>query len=188
MKMDDNIILLFHVAQSVGEANHCIYCIRQSRYRIAENFQGRKLSQISRFCDDSRKFSPRNLGVWHPLALQKRAIRESFLRKNCIFHQSVKVFCYTVHNSWAKHDKKLPLPISPMPALYGNHRERPCNGETPALLLQVQHLNSPPWSMEGSKKDSRTLEWWELLLSVQMFLIELWTHRLLGSLHLFERR
>ena len=31
-------------------------------YRIAANFQGRKLSQISRFCDYMKKFSPRNLG------------------------------------------------------------------------------------------------------------------------------
>ena len=45
-------------------------------YRIAENFRGRKLS---RFCGDSRKFSPRNLGAWRPLAREKRAICESFL-------------------------------------------------------------------------------------------------------------
>ena len=30
---------------------------------IAENFRGRKHSQISRFCGDSRKFSLRNLGA-----------------------------------------------------------------------------------------------------------------------------
>ena len=34
----------------------------------------------------------RNLGAWHPLAQHKRAIRESFLRENCIFHQFAKVF------------------------------------------------------------------------------------------------
>ena len=28
-------------------------------------------------------------GVWCPLAWQKRAIRESFLHENCIFHQFV---------------------------------------------------------------------------------------------------
>ena len=31
-------------------------------YRIAENFRGRKLSRISRFCGYTRKFSPWNLG------------------------------------------------------------------------------------------------------------------------------
>ena len=33
-----------------------------------------------------------NLGMWHPLAQQKRAIRESFLRENRIFHQFMKIF------------------------------------------------------------------------------------------------
>ena len=61
-------------------------------YRIAENFQGRKPSQILWFCGCSRKFSLQNLGVWHLLAWHKRAIRESFLCKNHIFHQFVKVF------------------------------------------------------------------------------------------------
>ena len=42
-------------------------------------------------------------GVWYPLALQKRAIRESFLRKNRIFTNSrkfspLKVSRYTVHS------------------------------------------------------------------------------------------
>ena len=32
------------------------------------------------------------LGAWHPLVWQKRAIRKSFLRENCLFHQFVKVF------------------------------------------------------------------------------------------------
>ena len=40
----------------------------------------------------SQKFSPWNLGAWHPLAQQKWAICKSFLRKNRIFHQFVKVF------------------------------------------------------------------------------------------------
>ena len=34
-------------------------------YCIAENFQGKKLSRISRFCGDLRKFSSQNLGAWH---------------------------------------------------------------------------------------------------------------------------
>ena len=34
-------------------------------YRIAGNFRGRKLSQISRFCGYSRKFSLQNLIFWH---------------------------------------------------------------------------------------------------------------------------
>ena len=63
-----------------------------SNYHIAGNFRGRKLSQFSRFCGYLRKFSPRNLGAWCPLARQKQAIRESFLCENHIFHQSVKLF------------------------------------------------------------------------------------------------
>ena len=39
----------------------------------------RNTSRISRFWGYSLKFSPRNLGAWHSLARQKRAIRESFL-------------------------------------------------------------------------------------------------------------
>ena len=61
-------------------------------YLITGNFRGRKLSWISLFCGYLRKFSPQNLVAWHPLARQKRAIRENFLRENCIFHQFVKVF------------------------------------------------------------------------------------------------
>ena len=41
---------------------------------------------------DSRKLSLQNLGVWHPLVRLKRAIRENFLCKNCIFHQFMKVY------------------------------------------------------------------------------------------------
>ena len=37
-----------------------------------------------------RKFSPHNLGVWHPLAQQKRAICESFLREITFFTNSQK--------------------------------------------------------------------------------------------------
>ena len=38
----------------------------------------------------ARKFSPRHLGAWSPLTRQKRAIRESFLCENPIFHQFTK--------------------------------------------------------------------------------------------------
>ena len=49
-----------------------------------------KLSQISWFC--GYKFSPQNLEVWHPLAQHKRAIRESFLLENCLFHRFTEIF------------------------------------------------------------------------------------------------
>ena len=53
-----------------------------SQHPLVGNFQGRKPSlRISQF-----------LGVWHPLAQHKRAIRESFLRENHIFDQFTKVF------------------------------------------------------------------------------------------------
>ena len=45
------------------------------------NFRGRKLPRISRFCGYLRKFSLQNLGAWHQLMRQKRAICESFLCK-----------------------------------------------------------------------------------------------------------
>ena len=60
-----------------------------------------KTSRISQFCGDLR-----NLGAWHPSAWKKRAIRESFLRENRIFHQSAKVFSlesfplYSITLSW----------------------------------------------------------------------------------------
>ena len=69
-----------------GESN------QKPKYCIAENFRGRKLSWILRFCGYSWKFFPWNSGVWRPLAWQQRAIRESFLCENCIFHQFAKVF------------------------------------------------------------------------------------------------
>ena len=51
-----------------------------SYYCIAKNFQGRKLLQI---CGYLRKFSPRNLGTWRPLAdpvsnLWKFSLRKLF--------------------------------------------------------------------------------------------------------------
>ena len=56
-------------------------------YCIPGNFRARE--KVSRFCGYSQKFSPQNLA---PLALQKRAICESFLRENRVFHQFAKVF------------------------------------------------------------------------------------------------
>ena len=52
-------------------------------YRIAGNFRGRKLLQISQFCGYIfvKVFSVK-FGGMAPLALQKQAIRESFLRQN----------------------------------------------------------------------------------------------------------
>ena len=65
-------------------------------YHIAGNFWGRKLLRISWICGYSRKFSPWNLEVWHPLAWHKQklsakvfsmksyfsAIHKSFLPRN----------------------------------------------------------------------------------------------------------
>ena len=68
------------------------YEFLRDMYRIAENFRGRKISRISRFCCNLWKFCPWNLGVWRPLAWQKQAIRKSFLYENRIFHWSAKVF------------------------------------------------------------------------------------------------
>ena len=61
-------------------------------YRIAGKFCGRKPLRISQFCGYSQKFSLRNLELWCPLVQQKRAICESFLHENRIFHQFAKVF------------------------------------------------------------------------------------------------
>ena len=63
---------------------------RQNILYIAENFQGKKLLRISQFCGYPQKLSPRNLGAWHPLELQKRAIRESFLCEIVFFTNSWK--------------------------------------------------------------------------------------------------
>ena len=68
-----------------------------------ETLRGRKLSQISRFCGYPQKFSLRNLGAWCPLAWQKRAIHEIFLRENCIYHQFAKVFplgSFPLYSMW----------------------------------------------------------------------------------------
>ena len=60
------------------EKVHVIFGVRFMWYHIAENFWGKKLPRISRFCGYTRKFSPWNLGrsvIWH-----------------CKSEQSVKVF------------------------------------------------------------------------------------------------
>ena len=75
---------------------HCLSNITVSsfwtRYRIVENFWGKKPPQILQFYGYPQKFSPRNWGAWCPLAQQKRAICESFLHENRIFCQFAKVF------------------------------------------------------------------------------------------------
>ena len=48
-----------------------------SLYRIAGNFWGRELPQISRLCGYSRKFSPQNLAVWS-FWRHQRAICKNF--------------------------------------------------------------------------------------------------------------
>ena len=77
-------------------------------YCIAGNFWGRKLLQILRIYGYSLKFSLRNFGAWHPLARHKWAICKSFLRKNRIFHQFVKVSSskvsrYTILSHLSEH-------------------------------------------------------------------------------------
>ena len=83
---------------------HVLHRYTRVTYRIAGNFQRRKLSQILRFCGCSRKFSPRNLWAWCPLAQHKRAIRKSFLRKNRLFHQFAKVFSLESFPLYSTHD------------------------------------------------------------------------------------
>ena len=61
------------------------------KYRIAENFRGRKHSQISRFQSHPQKFPPRNLGVLYPPMLGFGILRK-FSPRNGHSYQSVKVF------------------------------------------------------------------------------------------------
>ena len=56
--------------------------VPSDHYRIAENFRGRKLSRISRFCGYLEKFSSWNLGAWHPLAAQASNSRKFFSVKS----------------------------------------------------------------------------------------------------------
>jgi len=62
---------------------YCIASMKLSREKTFANFA---------VCGYSQKFSPRNSRAWCPFVRQKRAIRESFLRENRIFHQFLKVF------------------------------------------------------------------------------------------------
>ena len=62
--------------------------ISKSSYCTAWNFWGRKLSQ---FCHNSRKFSPWNLGAWHPLVVQASNPWKFSLWK-LFFHQFAKTF------------------------------------------------------------------------------------------------
>ena len=48
------------------------------------------MRKLSRICGYSRKFSPWNLEVWHPLVWHKRAIHRSFLREIVFFSNSRK--------------------------------------------------------------------------------------------------
>ena len=76
---------------------HCSYT--SQHYRIAGNFQGRKLLRVSRFCVYSRKFS---LGVWCPLVWQKRAIHKSFLHENHIFTNLRKFLLHVMYQVFHK--------------------------------------------------------------------------------------
>ena len=61
-------------------------------YHTAENFRGRKLLRISRFCGYLPKFSPWNLGrgvLWHGTSEQSAKV---FSAKIIFFHQFAKVF------------------------------------------------------------------------------------------------
>ena len=76
-----------------------VLATQATKYRIAENFWGRKLSRISRFCGDSRKFSPRNFrGVASFAATETKV----FFAKIVFFtdprkFSPSKVFRYTVY-------------------------------------------------------------------------------------------
>ena len=73
-------------------------CVESECYRIAGFFRGRKLSRISCFCADSRKFSPRKsilkqldttlVGVVHWVTTNSR----KFCPRKSNFKQLAKVF------------------------------------------------------------------------------------------------
>ena len=67
-------------------------------YRIAGNFEGENICEFHVFVAIHESFLRKE---WCPLVWEKQAICESFLCKNCIFHQLQKfslskVFRYTV--------------------------------------------------------------------------------------------
>ena len=64
-----------------------LFCLNWNNIPYGRKRLREKTIVNSWFCDYLQ-----NLGAWHPLVQQKRAIHESFLRKNCIFRQFVNVF------------------------------------------------------------------------------------------------
>ena len=67
-------------------------------YRIVENFQGRKLSWISRFCSYSQKFFLQNWGrsIFWQRHINQQAICESCISAKSRKFSPSKVFRYTV--------------------------------------------------------------------------------------------
>ena len=84
-------ILLLHFRQ-IFSLHISIVETENNTYRIAGNFRGRKLSQISRFWSYLWNLSQQNWG--HGVFWQQHqwTIHESFLHENLIFHQFTKVF------------------------------------------------------------------------------------------------
>ena len=75
-----------------GQYNLWLYG-RKGYYRIAGNFRGRKLSQISWFCSYPRKFSPWNFRHALPIyAITSILFRKSFLHEMLPGYQSTKIF------------------------------------------------------------------------------------------------
>ena len=63
-----------------------LFCLNWNNIPYGRKRSRKETYANSRFCGYLQ-----NLGAWHPLVQQKRAIHESFLRKNCIFRQFVNV-------------------------------------------------------------------------------------------------
>ena len=80
-----------HVHVHVGGYPEVVAC-RDTIYRIARNFRGRKLSRISRFSHHPRKFSPRNSRHATPIMQPVLTFRESFLCEMLLSYGSAKVF------------------------------------------------------------------------------------------------
>ena len=100
-------------------------------YRVAENFQGRKLSQILWFCGYTRKLSPQNLGygiLWHGKSEQSTKLFSAkiifspihakvFYLESFPLYSNMESFCWTrcsicsimhVHNCPYTHFLSLP--------------------------------------------------------------------------------
>ena len=97
----ENLVREYQVSTSSMQAHPalCQACVySQANYRIAGFFRGRKLSQISRFCGDLRKFSQRKsifkqldtalVGMVHWISANSR----KFSLRNSTFKQFAKVF------------------------------------------------------------------------------------------------